>query len=470
MSFNFSLGFGTNRRRSKPDTQPVGFPGTVIYGGFINEEENNSKLTGTEKYKTFANILANTSIVAAGTRFYLNIVSKPAWTFEPADESEQSKLIADNITFLLSNMDTPMHRVVRRMAMYKFYGFSTQAWHTVRHDNGLIGFKDIAPRPQVTITGWDRDEAGELIGVVQRSPQTYEEDYIPRDRLVYIVDDSLTDSPAGLGIFRHLVEPCSRLQRFEQLEGYGFETDLRGTPVGRAPLQQLMILEGQDVITKEQRIELITPLQNFLTDHVKTPSLSLLLDSMTYESQDEAATPSSQKMWDMEVLTSASTAQPDIARAIERLNQEIARIMSIEGMLLGATNYGSQALSVDKSTNFGLVVESALTEIKEVIERDVIAKLMRLNGWDPALTPTVNVESVQYRDASKVVAVLRELALAGAPLPPDDPAINAVRKLVGLPEQSPMSDIDIDLSAFGFNNQNNSDDQESENGSDTRDE
>ena len=120
--------------------------------------------------------------------------------------------------------------------MYRFYGFSIQEWTARRRDDGFLTFADIAPRSQRTIERWDVDEAGQVLGALQRSPQTQEEIYLPREKLLYIVDDTLNDSPEGLGLFRHLVAPSRRLKRYEQLEGFGFETDLRGIPIGRSPV------------------------------------------------------------------------------------------------------------------------------------------------------------------------------------------------------------------------------------------
>src|SRR3546814_20251145 len=60
-----------------------------------------------------------------------------------------------------------------------------------------------------------------------------------RAKIVYAVDDTLSDSPEGLGLFRHLAKTAYRLETFLSLEEIGFTTDLRGIPVARAPLGEL---------------------------------------------------------------------------------------------------------------------------------------------------------------------------------------------------------------------------------------
>ena len=94
---------------------------------------------------------------------------------------------------------------------------------------------------------------------------------------MYLVDDSLNDSPEGLGLFRHLVDPNKRLKRYEQLEGYGFETDLRGIPVGRAPFSALAQMVTSGEITDEDRAKIEEPMREFIRSHIKNPALGILL-------------------------------------------------------------------------------------------------------------------------------------------------------------------------------------------------
>ncbi len=228
------------RNQRKVPTTTIGVGGAAVYGGFVVERETSAKLAGQQLYTTYAKLLANTTIVAAGVRYFLNLISKASWKVEPAEDTgARGEEVAEQFEDVMYDMLTPWHRVIRRMAMFRFYGFGIQEWTAKRREDGLIGFLDIEPRPQTTITKWDVDEHGTVHGVIQESPQTFREIYLPRAKLVYAVDDSLSDSPKGLGLLRHIVQACDRLERYEQLEGFGFETDLRGVPIGRAPFQEL---------------------------------------------------------------------------------------------------------------------------------------------------------------------------------------------------------------------------------------
>ncbi len=424
--------FGGVKRRRVAPTQTAGVTGANVIGGFLQDKEDNAKLRGRRRYRTFSEMLANTSIVAAGTRYFLNLVSKADWKLEPAKGGEE---VADRIEFMIGDMERPFYKVVRRGSLSRMYGFSVQEWTAKRNKDGSIGFLDIAPRPQITIEQWDVDENGKVVGVVQRSPVGQKMIYIPRSKLVYVVDDTLDDSPEGLGLFRHIVETTRQLTRFEQLEGYGFETDLRGVPVGRAPFQILDEMVANSEMSADQRTAILLPMRDFIEKHIKSPALGLLIDSITYTTDDEKAAPSNTRQWDLELLKSGNTSQDAIARAIQRKNREIARVLGVENLLLGESGAGSLAMARDKSDSFALIVDSTQAELVAQFDKDVIEPLMMLNGWPDELKPTFKPEKIQHRDISEVTGALRDMAAAGAILAPDDPVIDEVRDLLGLSKQ-----------------------------------
>jgi len=423
------------RRKRVAPTKTIGGGGTAVYGGFIQSNESNTTLTGRERYITYSEILANTSIVAASVRFYLNLLSKAQWTVDPnPDGGAQAEQVAEQIEAMIYDMTTPWHRIVRRAGMYKFYGYSWQEWTAKRNEDGTTGFMDIEPRPQRTIERWDLDETGTVHGVVQRSAQTQQEIYLPRAKALYMVDDSLDDSPEGLGILRHLAEPHRRLQRYLQLEGFSYETDLRGIPFGSAPYAELNDMVKKEKISAKDRAAILAPMETFIENHIKTPQVGIMLDSIPYADKGETQSPGSQRQWNMELLKGGSNGQGDVANAIERTNREMARVIGTEHLLLGESGAGSLAMARDKSANFALIVASTLQEIGESADSDLITPLMQLNGWDESLRPTLKPEAVQHREISEITTALRDLAASGGMLAPDDPAINTVRALLGLPE------------------------------------
>ena len=268
-------------RRAVRPTETAGTHGVSMLGGYIESREKSPELGSQRaRYETYSNILTNVAIVAAGVRYFLNLIGNSKWIVHAEGSTPELATLAEEI--LMKDPSTPWSRIIRRAAMYRFYGFSVQEWTARRREDGRITFLDVAPRAQSTIERWDVDRVGDVLGIVQRSPQTQEEIYLPRGKVMYLVDDSIHDSPEGLGLFRHLVDPANRLRRYEQLEGYGFEADLRGIPVGRGPFAALSEMVASGELTEEQRGQIERPLRSFIQSHIKNPSLGILLDSQTW--------------------------------------------------------------------------------------------------------------------------------------------------------------------------------------------
>jgi len=423
------------RRKRVSPTKRAGTIGTAVHGGYVQSVEDNSDLTGRKKFETYSEMLVGVSIIGAGVRYFLNLISKPEWTVEPPEDSgDAGQEIADKIAEAVFKMETPWHRVVRRAAMFRYWGFSWQEWTAKKMEDGSIGLLDIEPRAQKTIERWDLDEDGTVHGVVQRSPQTMREHYIPRAKSVYLVDDSLNDSPEGLGLFRHMAELSRQLLRMEQLEGWGYELDCRGMPIARGPFSELQAMVDAGEMTEEKRASIEQPMKDFIENHVQSPQRGLFLDSMTYTTEDEKGAPSSIYKWTMDLLKAGSTNLGDLNKTIQRKVREIARIMGVETLLVGETGSGSLAMARDKSNNFALIIDSTLKELAEQFEKDIIDPLMALNGWPEDLKPTLKTEKIQHREVTEITQALADMANAGAMLTPEDPAINAVRDLLGIPK------------------------------------
>ena len=424
----------TNYKRPNP-TQMLGSSGTAIFGGYVERNEASQELnTHDSRYRLFSNMLANTSIVSAGVRYFLNLIGSSKWSVKPAEVAQGDHYAELTEKMLFKDAETPWARVIRRASMYTFYGFSVQEWQLRPTDEGNgRTFADIAPRPQSTIRRWHADRSGKLMGAIQTDPQTEEEIFLPRPKIMYVVDDTLDDSPEGFGLFRHLAQPARTLERYEQLEGFGFETDIRGMPIARIPYAMLNKMEQEGLLTPEQKKNSIAALRRFIQKHIREPSLGITLDSATYRGEGEGGSVSGTYLWDLQTLKGSATSFKETAEAIERINREIARILGVEQLLLGSNSVGSYALSKDKTNAFHLSITATLDELTDVVHKDLMRVLWKYNGWPMEAMPEVVASGLDHKDFTEVAIALRELATAGAVLVPGDPAIEEVRAMMGVP-------------------------------------
>lgn len=308
----------------------------------------------------------------------------------------------------------------------------------------MVVYKAIEHRPQHTIDLWDiPDGGGPFRGVVQQVPSQAQLFYVPRPRMLYCVDNTLTDSPDGVGLLRHVVEHARRLARYEQLEGFGYEGDLRGMPVGRVPGAELVkMAEAQN--KPEGWVEAqISAVHDLVNKHLKTPYMGIVLDSATYTSdQLGSQTPSVSNVpkWAIDIIKGTSTGLGEINVVIERINREIARVLGMEFLLLGGDGKGSLALSRDKTSMFAAVLEATLAELAWFTLNDLVYPLLELNGLDPEkCAPQVNPDPIATERIEAVVDALEGLARAGAVLQPDDPAIDQVRARLHLAKQPELT-------------------------------
>lgn len=447
------LGFNGTMPRMRPATT-MGVSGISVYSGIVRTKEKSADWVGTKKWETIADLSVNVSIVAASVQYFLNMVAHPQWTVKPAIEEgeedqpgkgkakrKEAEDLAAFVEEVIHDMTTPWQRIVRRAGMYRFNGFGIQEWIAKKRPDGKIGLLDVEPRPPFTIERWDIDDDGTILGVWQRSPQTGQLIGLPRGKLVYIVDDTLTDQPDGLGVYRMMGETFNRLKQYLELEARAYERDMRGIPLGRAPISVINQMVNEGKLKKEEGEQMLLGLRNFITTQVRDKDTSLLMDSLPYENQTaDGLTIAGAMQWDVSLMSGGVSGLSEMANAIDRLQREMARIIGTEHLMMGDKGGGSRAMAADKSKNLYLIANSVLGNISDSMDHDLIEPLWILNGFDPELKPYFSTEDVAFKDVQEIATALGSMATAGAVLAPDDPAINDVRDLLGIsraPEQSP---------------------------------
>ena len=310
-------------------------------------------------------------------------------------------------------------------------------------DGGWLTYHDIMPRAQRTIEYWDVDQTGTVEGIWQRSPQTQEYYYIPRAKTFYLVDDTLNDSPEGLGLFRMMVQASERLKQYERLQGLGYEGDMRGVAKFFYPLAELNQLEKDGKLLPEAKRKLIAPIEGLQKGFVTGKMRTMSFDSSVYESQDQAGRPSNVRRWDMEIVRGGPQGFESMFRVIDWYERKLARVMGTEGMMLGEKG-GSYALSRDKTSTFFARVEGTLEALRAGAQKDLLKQAWMRNGWPMEMMPTLMVSPPVHVPADEMAATIRDMAagLKGV----DDTAILedadlevAARKLVSVIEQTDIA-------------------------------
>jgi len=140
-----------------------------------------------------------------------------------------------------------------------------------------------------------------------------------------------------------------------------------------------------------------------------------------------------QQAYDLKLLSTAGSRQFDTDAIIGRYDQRIAMTVLADFLLLGHEKVGTQALSVSKVDLFVRSLDAYLSEIAEVFNSHAIPRLLRLNGVDEALSPTLTYSTPKSVDLGAIGTFITQMAQAGAPLFPDETLEGHLRSIAGLP-------------------------------------
>lgn len=432
--------FGGNARPA-PVTSPNGGDGVQAYGGWLAPDERRPDLIAPRKWLTYANA-HHTAIIATGLRYRCNLLAGAEWHAEAnprggADAERAVDIVTQGL--ITAQLPRPWQLCVRKASMFQVNGFSMFEWTVKRRDDDMVVFADIAHRPPHTIQRWDKPSEQESWQAIAQLTRAGNEFLIPRERLWYCWDDTLTDQPDGVGLMRHVIELVRRLGILEGLEGVAYETDVRGMPIGRAPIEEMRAAVGTESDPAKVKAfinERTRNLQAQLENTVKSPEKLqwLLLDSATYKNANQESVTAVQK-WAFDLLKGDARGLMELDKVIGRLQLEIARVFGIEFVMM--TGKGSQAMHADKTSMLAASLNAALAEIGAAATRDLARPLVALNGLDPdTCTPTLVAEPVDQSDVTQVAQMLLYLSQAG--LQPNDPAINVMRGWSGLPSAPEM--------------------------------
>lgn len=440
-----------------PLTDAPGVPGFSVYGGYLSTGEKSGDLAGSARWTLDASTKRNVAIVGAGLRRSIELIGAPAWHVPPFDPDDPDDvLMATFAESQLANLATPWRTVVQTGGMARFDGVAIQVWAARklppdhRDHPGWIGLADVVSRPIHTIERWDIDEGGAVLGVWQRDPTTGAEHYLERGRMIYTRDLPINDSPAGTGLMRHVAEPVRELLELRKIHNQGIETDLAGIPVMYAPIEAQRALIGKTVggktYTAADFTRDISGTTDLASNPIRTKKSALVLDSGSHKAID--GSPTGPPLYKVELLQTGGRSHEVVAARIAAVTWEIAIVLGVEFLLLGADGSGSLAMAQVKARDFYRLIVGFLNGYAETIQRDLLRPLWALNGRDPERAPRPSYDKLEFEDVVGVVTgLLPAIAQAGIPLDRRDlDLVNLVLSRVGLP---PLEAHEEDLTIRG---------------------
>jgi hypothetical protein len=217
------------------------------------------------------------------------------------------------------------------------------------------------------------------------------------------------------------------------IEAIAVEREMNGIPIGKIPSEYL----GEAATSAQQGFT--NAFKKILRDVKFNDQGFVLIPSDVYENDD--GTKTSIPMVEFDLISAKGTRSIPTGEVILRHQENIARSVLADFLMLGSGKTGSFALSKSKTDLF-LTAASGFTEaIAAVLNRQLLPRLWEINGFDPDLMPKIGFGEIAPVDLAELGAFVRDIAGAGMQIFPDDDTENTLRRAAGFPEKSMDPDL-----------------------------
>ena len=426
----------------------LGASGSYGMNDQLRPDEFLPKLRGLNATRTFREMKDNDPVIGAILMAFEMLLRAAEFRVEAADDSPEAKEAQIFVEECFSDMNGTVDDFLAEVLTFLPFGFSVfEVVYKIRggrntsdptrysqFDDGRYGIQKLAPRAQWTIDRFLTDPNGTITGVRQTALTLKMGSVeIPIEKLLHFRTSTINNDPSGRSILRNAFTSYHYASHIQMIEAIAVEREMNGIPVGRIPSEYLA-----DGATAPQQA-FANAFKKILRDVKFNDQGFVLIPSDVYENDDGSKT--SIPMVQFDLVTAKGTRAIPTGEVILRHQQNIARSVLADFLMLGSGDKGSFALSKSKTDLF-LAAASGYTEaISSVLNRQLLSRLWELNGFDPAIMPSISFGDIAPVDLAELGAFVRDIAGAGMPLFPDDDTENTIRRAAGFPEKT----VDPDL-------------------------
>jgi hypothetical protein len=415
----------------------VGSSGLAQQYGIV-QEEFLRRLQGRQGIATFREMSDNDPVIGAMLHAIDTLIRSAQWIVDPADaDSTEAVEIAEFVGECMNDMSESWEDTLSQILSMLVYGWS---YHEIvykerkgvsddpkmrsKYEDGRIGWRKLAPRAQDTLLRWEFDDDGGIRGMFQLDPwQGAGEVFLPIEKCLLFRTTARKGDPEGRSVLRNAYVPWYYKRRIAEIEAIGIERDLAGLPVAFVPPQLLSDNASSQELAALNEIKKIVR-------NIKRDEQEGLVFPLAYDPETK------QLAYDIKLLTTGGDRQFDTDKVIARYDNRIAMTVLADFILLGHDKVGTQALSVSKIGLFTDSLNAWLGSVAGVFNRHALPRLLRVNGMDERLVPTLKNLPMANIDLDAVGKYLLNLANAGAMIFPDEELQSYLRELAGLPTQA----------------------------------
>jgi phage gp29-like protein len=410
-----------------------GSSGLNQFGGIIYDE-NLPELQGIAGARKFREMSENDDIIGAILFLIDMFIRQVDWHVKAnADGGKEAQEYADFVESCMSDMSHSWINMISEIMSQLIYGYapmeevyklrngdSDDQTQNSKYDDGLFGWRKIAVRSQFTIYRWMFDKNGGVQGLEQIAPPNWQNVFIPINKILLFRTKSFLNNPQGRSILRNAYPLWHYKKRFWEILAIGVERDLCGMPVAEVPKEYMAVNaspEKKAYVAAVQRI--VRNIRRNEQEGIVWPQEWL-----------DNGTPK----FILKLLSTGGRRQFDIDKIITLCDTGISRSCLADFMMLGHGPNGSFSLSSDKTNMFAVAMGSFLKDIAGVFNTDGIPRLLKLNGLDTSIAPTLYHDDLEKPNLAEISQFISSIAGAGVPLPSNVEFVNTLLRMGSLPE------------------------------------
>lgn len=428
----------------------TGYNGLNVIGGVI-AEECNKELRWPWCVQTFKRMAKDGTIFPA-LDYVQTMIMRVPWTIEAPEGYEED--LKDEVVFLQSIMGDMKHSwlsFIQQASSFVSMGFSL--FEVVpyrrlyrkgsRYNDGLVGIKKIAFRSQDTIVGWKYKNKGrDLSHVIQKVniPSNPNQGYIqsvratdgnvkeveiPISKCLLFRNNPDKDNPEGKSPLIGCYEAWKYKKAYESTEATGVAQDMQGFKILYIPPQYMR----KDASDEDKAI--FEYYKNMMRNAHLGKQSGFILPNI-----HDPNSSSSEGLFKFDVVSVTGNKAYDVNSIIARYQKEILTALYADFLVVGQDGGGSFAMSDSKISIARMVIESKLSEIRDVLNHKLIPMIFKWNGWNAEVYPTFEFGEIDELDLETFSKAIQRAAATGMIARTCD-NVNAVAKKLGLPYRIP---------------------------------
>lgn len=427
----------------------LGYTGLKITSG-VAQEELKRELNFPNSVITYKQMSYH-AVIAAVLALYEIMCSKVEWKVIPPENATEEELRQTRIiNECMHDMEHSWLEFMQEVVSTKTYGFAVHEKvyrrrlkaNGSKYDDGVIGWKKLAPRSQDTIDKFIFDESGrDLIGVKQNL-NLVADDYarfssmvkgkeitIPRTKFLLFRTGKHRGNPFGRSALRDCYFSWKFLTQLEEIEATGVARDLQGMPILHIPATYMT----EDASPAQKQV--FEYFKNAMRNIQNNQQANVILPS-------ETDPDTKQPLFKLELLGTEGKKNFNTESIITYHKNNILTALFCDVLILGQGATGSYALGSLKTNLMGLAVESFLREVQEVINSDLIRQTYELNGWDSSRTCRISYDDFQEENLEEFSKLIQRVASVGL-IEKDRAVLNKIRSAMGVelyPEDMPVQE------------------------------